>query len=87
MVIHPSVGRVSSVRAIIKRKGGPYAHFNCDLVWIQGIPTVVIEWASEPEGDVPLVTIPLDAQKLRKLGWKEAEYLYDEAIQDPRALD
>ena len=88
MTIHPSVGTVSSVRVIMSRRGvKAYHHDNADLIWVSGVPTVVVEWDVRPDGDVPAVTIPLDPHGLSKLGWEKAEYLYSEAIQDPRALD
>lgn len=88
MAIHPSVGKVSSVWAIVGRRGvTAYHHAASDLVWVAGVPTVVVQWAVRPDGDLPSVTVPLDPQHLHKLNWPQAEYMYEFAIQDPRALD
>ena len=88
MPIHPSVGPVKRVRHIMHRRGqGPYFHANTDLIYVAGVPTLVLEWRVRPDGDLPLVMIPLDPQKLQPLGWQDADFLYEDAIEDPRALD
>jgi hypothetical protein len=88
MAPHPRLGRVTKVRALVYRRGGNACyHANCDLIWVDEIPTVVVEWEVLPDGDLPLVSVPLDPTKLHIIGWDEAEYMYEEAIQDPRALD
>jgi hypothetical protein len=85
MSIHPSVGPVKRVRLLTYRRGqsGPYQHTNADLIFVDGVPTVVIEWDVRPGGDLPLVTAPLDPQHLQDLGWADADFLYDGAIEIP----
>ena len=56
MKIHPSVGPVTTVRVVIGRNK-KYAHYNADLIFVAGIPTVVIEWEERPEGDRPAVMV------------------------------
>ena len=86
MSIHPSVGGVTTVHCLIRRSGRT-AHYNADLVFIGGVPTVVIDWIEYPDGDRPGVTVPLDPSLLHKIGWDEAEYMYQDTIDDPRQLD
>ena len=86
MAIHPDVGPVTKVRHTMTRDGRHYAHFNSDLIFVSGVPTIVIEWDVFPDGDWPAVTVALDPQYLHRLGWAEAEYLYEFAIEDPRPL-
>ena len=88
MAIYPAVGPVTSVRHLMTRRGSKRAaHYNSDLIVLDGIPTIVVEWTPTPDGDVPTVTIQLDPRRLHKLGWKEAEYMYELCVEDPRALD
>jgi len=58
-----------------------------DLVWIDGVPTVVLKWKSFNSGSgVPEVVIPLDPACLHPLtGWPDATYMYEWALEDPRA--
>ena len=83
MAIHPSVGKVTTVRhTLLTTKG--WAHFNSDLIFVDGVPTVVLEWEMNPDGDLPAVTIQLDPQRLHKLVWPKAEYMYEDGLEDPR---
>lgn len=86
MTIHPSVGPITTVRCLIRR-AGMTAHYNCDLIFVGSIPTVVVEWSVFPDGDRPAATIPLDPQFLHHLGWESAEYMYEHTVDDPRRLD
>jgi hypothetical protein len=83
MATHPSVGRVTKVRHLMDNQGG-WAHYDSDLIFLQGRPFVVLEWEPQPGGDLPKVKIPLDPAKLHKIGWSQAEYMYQDALQDPR---
>jgi hypothetical protein len=93
MVVHPSVGPVTRVRHTFIRAGKNAGHFISDLIFVQGIPMIVIEWLETLEGDVPLVTISLDRQHLHKITSLEAErfleteYLYELEVVDPRRFD
>ena len=86
MTIRPSPGPVTKVRCLITR-AGKTAHYNADLIFVAGIPTIVFEWDERPDGNRPSVTVALDPQYFHPLGWKEAEYMYEVAIQDPRKFD
>lgn len=87
MVVNPRYGRVSKVTFIMTRRGVTGYHTTIgDLVWVDGVPTLVIEWGTDlPEGDVPIVSVPLDRAKLQPLA--KNQYVYDGAIEDPRTLD
>jgi hypothetical protein len=86
MAIDPSVGPVTKVWHTMTRAGKNLGHFNSDLIFVDGVPTIVVEWLVQPDGDIPKVTIPLDPQFLRKLRWEDAEYLYEFPVEDPRRL-
>ena len=87
MSIHPSVGKVHRVRHTLTRRGRPsYDHHISDLIFVDGAPTIVIELKVRSDGDLPLVTVPLDPQKLHLLGG-QAEYIYEDPIVDPRPFD
>ncbi len=86
--IHPSVGRVTTVRHAMKRRGSKsYAHFISDLIFVGRIPMIVVEWSTHWDGDRPKVTVPLDPKRLHTFGRKEAEYLYESSVEDPRVRD
>jgi hypothetical protein len=56
--IHPSVEPVTTVRHTMSRAGKHLGHFNSDLIFVSGIPMVVIEWKSSPQGDLPVISVP-----------------------------
>jgi hypothetical protein len=63
-----------------------YDHANSDLIFVNGCPTIVVEWLVRPDGDLPLATIPLDPQYLHPLkGWEDVDYLYEIAVAPPPA--
>jgi len=66
------------------RAGRTVGHFNSDLIFVDGTPTIVVEWEVKPNGDFPFVTIPLDPTCLPHIGWDEAEYMYELPVEDPR---
>lgn len=78
---------VTSVRHLMIRAGKTIGHFNSDMIFVDGVPTIVIEWEVHPAGDVPVVTIPLSPEHLHHLGWSEAEYLYEFPVEDPRPMN
>lgn len=56
-----------------------------DLLWIDGVPTLVLEWADVPDGEYPAVTVPLDPDRLYVSGpHGVAELHYLRPVQDPR---
>jgi hypothetical protein len=69
------------------RAGKSVGHFNSDLIFVDDVPMIVVEWEITPQGDLPSVTIRLDPKYLHKLGWEDAEYLYEFSVEDPRKLD
>jgi hypothetical protein len=83
MAVHPSVGRVTKVHHTMNTAEG-YAHFNSDLIFVGKIPTVVLEWEILPDGDHPGTTVPLDRNRLHKVDWPNAEYMYEDPIEHPR---
>jgi hypothetical protein len=93
MKIHPSVGPVSRVRHTFVRAGENAGYFISDLIFVQGIPMIVVEWLEAPEGEIPLETISLDRQHLRKIAsleeerFLQTEYFYELEVADPRQFD
>jgi hypothetical protein len=87
MAIHPSIGDVTTVRHTLRRAGTNLGHFNSDLIFVGPVPTIVLEWMVGSEGDIPAVAIPLDPTHLHKIGWKDAEYMYELEVEDPRRFD
>jgi hypothetical protein len=55
MSIHPSVGKVYRVRHIMTT-ATQNAHANSDLIYVNGVPTIVVEWEVRPDGDRPRLT-------------------------------
>jgi hypothetical protein len=53
----------------MSRAGKHLGHFNSDLIFVSGIPMVVIEWKSSPQGDPPAIRVPLDPAYLHEIGW------------------
>ena len=93
METHPDIGPVTTVRHIFIRAGKNAGNFVSDLIFIRGVPTIVIEWLESPDGiNLPLVTISLDPRYLHKIDspeadFLEAEYLYEREVVDPRRFD
>ena len=86
MNINPDIGGIrlaTKVRLRMPRAGGEVL-FNCDLIFLAGTPTVVLEWEQRSFGDYPAVTVTLDPMYLHKTDWLDAEYLYELSIEDPR---
>jgi|ERR1700730_1164375 hypothetical protein len=79
------IGAVTKVRVRMMHAGGEVM-FNSDLIFLAGIPIVVLVWEQRPHGDYPAVTVTLDPKYLHKTNWPDAEYLYDVWIEDPRAV-
>jgi len=83
----PKPFRIHKVRHSMHRAGFGYGHYISDLVFLDGVPTVVIEWAQTPEGEVPAVMVPLDPRRLQEFPPASGDYFYPEPIEDPRKLD
>jgi hypothetical protein len=90
METHPDIGTVTTVRHIFIRAGKNAGNFVSDLIFVRGVPTIVVEWLESPDGvNLPLVTISLDRRFLHKIDppeadFLEAEYLYEKEVVDPR---
>ncbi|WP_186035331.1 hypothetical protein [Burkholderia gladioli] len=68
--------------------GGQTGHYESDLVWIDGKPTIVLEWLDFPTGETiphPSAVIHLDPALLFDLpGWGDVTHGYHAAVVDPR---
>jgi len=71
----------------MRRAGKILGHFDSDLIFIEAVPTIVVEWQVRPDGDLPIVTIQLDPQRLHRIGWEKSEYMYEDVVDDPRQVD
>ncbi len=58
--------------------------FATDLAYIGGVPTLVFEWQEDGQ-PAPGSTVQLDPQYLSEVNWPKAKYMYQFAIEDPRA--
>ena len=93
METHLDIGPLTTVRHIFIRAGKNAGHFVSDLIFVRGVPTIVVEWLERPDGvNLPLVTISLDPGYLHKIDspeaeFLEAEYLYEKEVLDPRRFD
>jgi hypothetical protein len=74
---------LTKVRHSMARGGRVAGYVNSDLIFLAGIPFVVLAWEQRPHGDYPAVTVRLDPIYLHKIDWPEAEYLYEIRIEDP----
>ena len=87
MTTHHALGRigpVTKVRHPLMNGGGNVGYVNSDLIFLAGIPIVVLAWEDRPFGDYPAVTVSLDPRYLHQINWPEAQYLYELSIEDPR---
>jgi hypothetical protein len=93
METHLDIGPVTTVRHIFIRAGKNAGNFVSDLIYVRGVPTIVLEWLERPDGMMlPLVTVSLDPRYLHKIDspeadFLEAEYLYEKEVVDPRRFD
>jgi hypothetical protein len=55
-----------------------------DLIFLDGVPTVVLEWGGAPSSQYPMVTQTLDPQRLKEFSTPKTDFLYDGPIEDPR---
>ncbi len=80
------IGAVTKVRHRLSRGGENWGYVNSDLIFLSGVPTIVLVWEGSRFFDYPAVTVSLDARFLHQINWPEAEYLYEHAIEDPRGV-
>src|SRR5271170_3176572 len=78
------IGRVTKIRHRLMSGGNNLGYVNSDLIFLAGIPIVVLVWEARPFGDYPAVTVSLDARYLHQINWPEAQYLYEHSIEDPQ---
>jgi len=55
-----------------------------DLIFVDGVPTVVLDWGGPPEKQYPLVTQTLDPRLLKEFSTPKTDFLYDGPVEDPR---
>jgi hypothetical protein len=73
------------VRHLLIRGDRNLGYVNSDLIFLAGIPIVVLVWEARPFGDYPAVTVSLDPIHLHQMNGRGAEhYLYECSIEDPR---
>jgi hypothetical protein len=66
---------------------GTHGHYISDLIFENGMPKAVIEWADTPQGSAPAVTVDLDPQFLCEVPGDRYQYVYENEIADPRRFD
>ena len=75
---------VHKVRVAIMRAGSNNLCI-ADMVFMDGVPHVVLEWWQGPLGDTPAVTISLNPRFLHEFP-KAPQWMYENTIQDERPL-
>ena len=68
----------------MRKEDGSNWHCISDLVFIEGVPFIVLEWSALDGKEIPLVTVELDPKLLQVGPSAGAESLYDGQIVDPR---
>jgi hypothetical protein len=61
------------------------AHYIVDLLWIVGVPILVLEWADVPDGECPAVTVALERRFLKVIAGGKYDLMYEVPVQDPRS--
>jgi hypothetical protein len=75
---------VTKVRHLLISGDRNLGYVNSDLIFLAGIPILVLVWEERPFGDYPAVTVNLDPSCLHQVNSPVAEYLYECSIEDPR---
>lgn len=75
--------KVFRVRHTLMRAGRNAGIFDSDLVFMEGVPYIVMAWL----GEDPTIRIALDPQRLHPLTWEEVDYSYELPVVDPRRFD
>jgi hypothetical protein len=55
-----------------------------DLIFLNGQPHLVLDWAGPPDMKHPHVSVALDPARLSEAPGSGADFLYDGVIEDPR---
>ncbi len=80
---------ITKTRCTVVRRGRSIGYFNVDTIFIDGIPHVVFEWETQPDGAmIPRCLVELDPQYFHPLpGWKDVKHLYELPVTDPLVFD
>ena len=74
---------------LLATRAGQTAHYNADLIFIDGRPYAVLEWIEQQphEERTPAVTVALEAKYLHEIqGWGDVTHMYELPIEDHRPL-
>ena len=76
---------VFKTRCLVKRDGKS-AHQNADVIIMDGVPHLVMEWKITPEGETPADTLALEPKFFHRLhpSWGVVTHVYKLTIKDPR---
>lgn len=70
---------IPKTRCLLTRDGKT-AHYDCDTVFRDGVPYLVLEWVN----DAPFVTVELEPEHFHPLqGWGDVKYMYEFAVSVP----
>ena len=69
---------------LMRKQDGTNWHCVSDLVFIEGVPHVVLVWSELAGKEIPLVTVELDPALLQIGPVAGAESLYQGEVVDPR---
>lgn len=62
-----------------------YRSFESDFIFFEGAPMLVLEWSFPSENrPIPVLTLPLDPDKIEEIPWEKGYYLYHGKLVDPR---
>ncbi len=77
--------KVFRVRYLMSRGGKTVGHFRTDMIYIDQIPHLVLDWLMTDDGEKPGTMVPLDPALLVKMpGWVEVDYMYEGPVEDTR---
>ena len=72
------------VHHLLQRDGKSYGHFQTDMVIVSGTPTLILEWMTTEDGEIPAVTVELDPKYLHPFPGEGFDYMYEHPVEDPR---
>jgi hypothetical protein len=55
-----------------------------DLIFLEGVPTLVLEWGGPMNNQYPLVKVEIDPTQLERSPSQDGVYFYRVPIEDPR---
>ncbi len=59
----------------------------CDLILLDGVHVVVLEWGDPPHNEQPLIYLPLDPVHLKAPAQADGLFQYTDPLVDPRKPD